>query len=138
MLQLDLPYPTALTSKDIRRLQHYYYGTTYLSSVFCALRGRRRTATEKQLYTNCSALSFFFDDLVDDFKKNGDATDDWHGKIYDFAEANDNRGLSVHFLHNIYDHLPPEHIAEFKEYMHRVFEVAIRGASATRSCPANR
>ncbi len=131
MLQLRLPFPTALTSKDVRRLQHYYYGTTYLSSVFCALRGKPRTAAEKELFTQCSALSFFFDDLVDDFKKHGNGADDWQGRIYAFAESADERGLAVHFLHSIYENLPPEHVAEFKVYMHRVFEVQFEGRRQT-------
>ena len=127
ILQLDLPFPAALTSKDVRRLQHYYYGTTYLSSVFCALRGRWRSPAEKRLFTNCSALSFFFDDLVDDFKKHGDEEENWQGKMYEFAEASDERGLAVHFLHNIYLHMPTEDVAAFKSFMKQVFEVQFEG-----------
>ena len=40
---LALPHAEALKSKEKRRLQHYFYGTTYLSVVFCMVRNRIRT-----------------------------------------------------------------------------------------------
>lgn len=138
ILQLGLPYPDLLTGKDVRRLQHYYYGTTFLSCVFCTLRGRWRSAEEKRLFTNLSALSFFFDDLVDDFKKHGPgdtqpadnqrvecaSTD---SNIYGFAKTSDERGLAVHFLHNVYRQLSENYMMEFRMFMHRVFEVQFEG-----------
>ncbi len=130
ILALRLPFGDALTNKDLRRLQHYYYGTTYLSVVFCALRGRWRSEAEKQLFTNLSALAYFFDDLAEAFeaqkfeRKTGAAGD---LLLFEFAEKTDARGLAVHFLKNVYSSLPPRSGEQFQAFMHRVFEAETEG-----------
>ena len=116
---LALPHPETLNSQEKRRLQHYFYGTTYLSVVFCALRGYPRSRREKHLFTNLAALAYFFDDLVD--------ADDsgilWQDNPEAFGRAADKRGLALHFLHNVYRELPPGNLARFKDFMHRVFNL---------------
>jgi hypothetical protein len=123
---LALPHPESLTSKEKRRLKHYFYGTTYLSSIFCILRGRTRSRREKHLFTNLAALAYFFDDLVDAFREKDDSGILWLDNPERYGQTADPRGLALHFLHNIYRELPPGDLAQFKEFMHRVFNVETR------------
>ncbi|MBV6440852.1 MAG: hypothetical protein EPGJADBJ_02527 [Saprospiraceae bacterium] len=120
---LALPNPEALTSKEKRRLKHYFYGTTYLSAVFCMLRGYPRSRNEKHLFTNLAALAYFFDDLVDAFRGRDDSGILWQNNPEQYGRAADPRGLALHFLQNIYNELPPASLMLFKEFMHRVFNV---------------
>ena len=124
---LALPHPEALTSKEKRRLKHYFYGTTYLSAVFCILRGRTRTHREKHLFTNLAALAYFFDDLVDAFRGRDDTGMLWLDNPEEYGHTADPRGLALHFLHNIYRELPPGDLTQFKDFMHRVFNIETRG-----------
>ncbi len=123
---LALPHPESLTSKEKRRLKHYFYGTTYLSSIFCILRGRTRSHREKHLFTNLAALAYFFDDLVDAFREKDDTGIRWLDNPELYGQTADPRGLALHFLHNIYRELPPGDLAQFKDFMHRVFNVEMR------------
>ncbi|MBX2893420.1 MAG: hypothetical protein KF734_21080 [Saprospiraceae bacterium] len=127
---LALPHAEALTSKEKRRLQHYFYGTTYLSAVFCLLRGYPRNAREKHLFTNLAALAYFFDDLVDSFRGRDDSGILWLDNPELFGQTADPRGLALHFLDNIYRELPPGELPQFKEFMHRVFNVETAGRQA--------
>jgi len=124
---LALPHPESLTSKEKRRLKHYFYGTTYLSAVFCMLRGRTRTRREKHLFTNLAALAYFFDDLVDAFRGRDDSGILWQDNPEEYGHTADPRGLALHFLHNIYRELPPGDLAQFKDFMHRVFNIETKG-----------
>jgi hypothetical protein len=124
---LALPHPESLSSKERRRLQHYFYGTTYLSIIFCSLRGRTRTHSEKRLFTNLAALAYFFDDLVDAFRGSDDSGILWQDNPEEYGRTADERGLALHFLHNIYASLPPAHLDEFKLYMHNVFNIETAG-----------
>lgn len=123
---LDLPHPEALTSKEKRRLKHYFYGTTYLSTVFCILRGYPRSRREKHLFTNLAALAYFFDDLVDAFRERDDASIFWQNNPEQYGQTADPRGLALHFLNNIYRELPPDNLTQFRDFMHRVFNVETR------------
>ena len=49
---LKLPAGLALSAPEKRRLKHYLYGTTYLSVLFCALRGHTRDAQEEDRFAN--------------------------------------------------------------------------------------
>jgi hypothetical protein len=124
---LALPHPEALSSKEKRRLKHYFYGTTYLSVIFCCLRGRTRTRREKQLFTNLAALAYFFDDLVDAYRSHDRSGHIWQDNPETYGATADERGLALHFLHNIYAALPAEDLAEFKAFMHQVFNVETAG-----------
>jgi hypothetical protein len=124
---LALPHPELLSSKEKRRLQHYFYGTTYLSIIFCSLRGRIRTRGEKHLFTNLAALAYFFDDLVDAFRNRDDSGILWEDNPEEYGRTADERGLALHFLHNIYAALPPADLEEFKKYMHCVFNIEAAG-----------
>lgn len=124
---LALPHPETLSSKEKRRLKHYFYGTTYLSVVFCMIRNRIRTHREKHLFTNLAALTYFFDDLVDAFRESDDSGVIWQDNPEQYGQMADPRGLALHFLHNIYEELPPADLAEFKNIMHEVFNIETAG-----------
>ena len=124
---LALPYPDALLPAERRRLQHYLYGTTYLSVVLCTLRGYPRKRREKRLFTNLAALAYFFDDLVDAFRGRDDTGLLWQDNPEAYGQAADERGLARHFLHHLYLELPPGDLSQFKDFMHRVFNVETAG-----------
>ena len=127
MHHLGLHDPAALSAKETRRFRHYTYGTTYLAVLFCTRLGRRRTARERYLFSNLAALACFFDDLVDAFRGQNPA--DWTllETPEAYGRAADPRGLSLHFLKNICDKLPPERLPQFRELMQRVFRVEADG-----------
>ena len=124
---LELPVPERLSQKEKHRLKHYFYGTTYLSAVFCSLRGGLRTPEEQRAFTNLAALAYFFDDLVDVFRQTDDGGVLWQDNPEAYGQAADNRGLAIHFLHNVYAALSPGDVAQFKTFMHRVFNLETRG-----------
>ncbi len=125
---LQLPHPELLTSQERRRLQHYFYGGTLLSILFCTLRGRTRTLAEKRRLTNLAALAYFFDDLVDSFRHRDDTGILWRDNPEEYGlAADDHRRLALHFLHNIYDDLASDHLEVFRATMHRVFNVETAG-----------
>jgi hypothetical protein len=124
---LAIPHSETLSSKEKRRFQHYFYGTTYLSIVFGALRGRMRSRREKNLFTNLAALAYFFDDLVDAYRDSDQSGILWQNNPELYGQTADPSGLALHFLQNIYHALPPEHADEFKNYMHQVFNVETSG-----------
>jgi hypothetical protein len=124
---LQLPHPELLTSKEKRRLKHYFYGTTYLSIIFCSLRGRIRSEVEKHAFTNLAALAYFFDDLVDTFQQKDQSEVLWQNNPEEYGIAADERGLALHFLSNVYKGLPSGDLEEFKAYMHQVFNIETAG-----------
>lgn len=127
-LALKLPTPESLSPKEKRRLKHYFFGTTYLSALFCCLRGRGRTPEEKLAFTNLAALACFFDDLVDVSRQTDNNGAIWQDNPEVYGQTADERGLAIHFLHNVYAALPPTDIAGFKDFMHQVFNIETRGA----------
>ena len=123
---LDLPEGLAMGAKEKRRLKHYFYGTTYLAALMCCLRNQSRNRREKHLFTNLSALAYSFDDLVDVFQD--DALNVlWKDNPEDYGLANDQRGLALHLLHNIYRELPEQDLGQFRAYMHQVFNLETTG-----------
>lgn len=125
---LQLPDSEMLTSREKRRLQHYFYGGTFLSVIFAALRGRTRSREEKHRLTNLAALAYYFDDLVDAFRHRDDTGMLWRDNPEEFGlAADDHRRLAQHFLHNLYDSLPASSLNAFKSAMHRVFNVETAG-----------
>jgi len=124
---LALPHPDALTRAERRRLRHYLYGTTYLSVILCTLRGYPRRRREKRLFTNLAALAYFFDDLVDAFRGHDDTGVLWQDNPEAYGQVADERGLALHFLHHLYQELPPGDLEQFKEFMHRVFNTETAG-----------
>ncbi len=124
---LALPHPELLSSKEKRRLKHYFYGTTYLSVIFCSLRGSTRNVREKRIFTNLAALAYFFDDLVDTFRSQDTTGILWQDNPEKYGQTADERGLALHFLNNINQELPPSDLEEFRSFMHRVFNVETSG-----------
>lgn len=132
LLALHLPAGLALSAPEKRRLKHYLYGTTYLSALFCALRGRARDAQEEDRFANLSALACFFDDLVDAFGKSDDSGILWRDNPEEYGQLADKRGLALHLLYNVYAQLPPNKLTGFKAFMHRVFNVETSGRQTGR------
>ena len=132
---LGLPPAQPLKAAEIRRWKHYFFGTTYLAVVFAALNGHRRNRQERRLFSNLAALACFFDDLADTFRPNDDSGISWKGNPEQYGRTADPSGRALHFLQNIYEHLPPEHLAEFKQFMHRVFEVETAGRQQRSPAP---
>jgi hypothetical protein len=130
---LQLPHPELLTSKEKRRLKHYFYGTTYLSIIFCSLRGHIRSTEEKNAFTNLAALAYFFDDLVDTFQEKENNNILWENNPEEYGKVADERGLALHFLSNVYKSLPTQNLEEFKIYMHQVFNVETAGRQQKES-----
>lgn len=124
---LALPHPDALRPAERRRLQHYLYGTTYLSVILCTLRGYPRHRREKRLFTNLAALAYFFDDLVDSFRGHDDTGVLWQDNPEAYGQAADERGLALHFLHHLYREIPSGDLKQFKDFMHRVFNTETAG-----------
>jgi hypothetical protein len=124
---LQLPHPELLTSKEKRRLKHYFYGTTYLNIIFCSLRGKIRNEGEKNAFTNLAALAYFFDDLVDTFQHKDQSEVLWQNNPEEYGKAADERGLALHFLTNVYKALPVKDLEQFKGFMHQVFNVETAG-----------
>jgi len=123
---LDLPEGLAMGAKEKRRLKHYFYGTTYLAALMCCLRNQSRSRREKHLFTNLSALAYSFDDLVDVFQDD-ELNVIWKDNPEDYGLANDQRGLALHLLHNIYRALPEQDLGQFRVYMHQVFNLETTG-----------
>lgn len=128
---LGLPADMVLDSKAMRRLQHYFYGTTFLSIVFGLMHGRRRSTTEKYLFSNLAALSYYFDDLADAYRQEDPGEHIWLNNPETYGHRVDARGVSLHLLNNLYRHLPPDSLNEFKAYLHRVFNVETAGRQQT-------
>lgn len=125
---LGLPPHVLLSSKEQRRLQHYFYGGAFLSVIFMALRGRLRTPAEKRRLTNMAALAYYFDDLVDAYRQKDDSGILWKDNPEDYGlAADDHRRLALHFLHNVYADLPADSLVHFKAAINRVFNVETAG-----------
>lgn len=122
-LALDLPEGLAISAREKRRLKHYFFGTTYLAVLMCSLRNRARSPEERHLFTNLSALSYCFDDLVESFKTNNDSNILWQDNPEAYGLAHDKKGLALHLLHNIYKALPPKDVERFRDYMHRIYNL---------------
>ncbi len=131
MHSLDLPAGLALSTQEHCRLKHYFYGTTYLAAVMCCLRNQPRSPREKHLFTNLAALACCFDDLVDSFREGEDSSILWQDNPEAYALVADQRGLALHWLHNIYRTLSELHLGQFRAYMHRVFNVETGGRQRT-------
>ena len=115
---VQLPQDKTLSAAQIKRWEHYFYGTTFLSAVFCQLLGRGlRRPTELQTFANLAALACFFDDLTD--QNQPDKTQANSPEQY--GQMADKSGIAQHFLKQVYATLPAECIAEFKFYLNRIF-----------------
>ena len=132
---LALPPAQQLKAAEIRRWKHYFFGTTYLAVLFGALTGRRRNRQERRLFSNLAALACFFDDLADTFRANDDSGVLWKGNPEQYGRTADPSGRALHLLQNIYKNLPPEQLAEFEQFMQRVFEVETAGRQQRGPAP---
>lgn len=120
---LEIPGHFTLSNRERKRFKHYFYGTTFLSGIFCALRGQFRNARERWLFVNSSALGFSFDDLSDRIESQGFNFQN----IRQYGQGTPGRELAQHFFDNVKSNLPPNDFDEFQHYVKRVFEVETGG-----------
>lgn len=118
--ELALPDSDTLTSKEKRRLKHYFYGTTYLSVIFCSLQVRRRNHRERRLFLHLSALACYFDDLVDACPGQNEAAA-WLDTPEAYGRAADPGGRALNLLQKISRDLPARDLEQFRAFLHRVF-----------------
>jgi hypothetical protein len=123
---LSLPESADLSPQERKRLKHYFYGTTYLSAVFCLLRGKSRSKLEKKLFLNMAALAGFFDDMTDGGRRTADGGRPVTLDIELYGAMADRRGIAQHLLDRIYLDLPAQQLPAFKNYLQKVFEVELR------------
>lgn len=124
---LALPDPTALTPAEKRRFRHYFFGTTYLATVFMALRGRRRTQSERRAFTRLAALAAFFDDLSDRPALPTAVTTDPEA----YGRSTDPRGLAWHLLTLLRRDLPPASRPGFEAALTAVFRLETAQSQAS-------
>lgn len=118
----NLPAGMLLSDLEKRRIRHYFFGVTYLSAIFCALRHQRLQASERFVLFKLSALAAFFDDLVET-RRGGTALS---GTVDAFGRQADERGIARHLLQEVYGALSSNHHATFQVYLNRVFEAEIQ------------
>jgi hypothetical protein len=125
---LALPSTSVFSKTELKRIRHYYLGTSYLSVLFCSLRGSSRTQRERQLFFDLSALAAFFDDLVDEQR-----TVFRHGLVMTptdpvaFAQSSDDRNIGLHLYQKLLQSIPPENLSAFQEYLQRLFALELAG-----------
>jgi len=124
---LDLPKQMALNTRAMRRMQHYFYGTTFLSIVFGLMHHRRRTPDEKALFSNMAALSYHFDDLADAYRRGDAAQQTWLDNPEVYGIKADSSGLSLHLLRNVYRSVSDAWLEAFKDSLYRVFNIETAG-----------
>lgn len=127
---LSLPADVELSTAEEKRIKHYFWGTSFLSIVFCTLRGYKRTPDEFTQYMNLAALTALFDDLVDEFrKKNGSNVQ--NDTLENYCSVADSRGLILYLLKNNTDKLPPQYYAEFRGYIDKIFHIEVEGQQSS-------
>lgn len=127
----NLPAGMRLSNLEKRRIRHYFFGVTYLSAIFCALRHQQLRASERSVLTRLSALAAFFDDLVE--AQAGGTTRS--GSVDTFGRRADERGIARHLLREVYEAVPSSHHATFQTYLNRVFEAEIQAQQGENNSP---
>jgi hypothetical protein len=119
---LKLPNGALMEPRFRKRFKHYFFGTTYLSLLFCTYHGRRRHASDLGRFALLSALTCYFDDLTD-AQQNKMVNPEWLITPESYGRATDPAGLALHFLHSLYHDLPPGQLAVVKRTLNRVFKL---------------
>lgn len=126
-----------MSRKEISRMQHYFLGTTFLSTVFSCLIGRRRSSNELYLYANLSALASFFDDMVDAQRKQLSLHIMVPEDPISFGQMVDKRGLAQRLLDRVLQKLPSRNKSSFQENMQRVYAAEIGGQYSGKNLNIN-
>lgn len=116
-----------LDTHEQRRFRHYYFGSTYLASLMCCLRGRRLSHNEQELFGYLAALACFFDDLTDKYPAPTASPITKTADPETFGAEADHRGIALHLLHGIHQRLPAQNLRHFNALMHRVFKTETAG-----------
>lgn len=120
---LNLPSDQLFSNLAINRWRHYFYGTAFLSAVFCQFRGRKINRTESRRFSRLAALACAFDDSADglghqlDLPKHPEAL----GHL-----LNDN-GLALHLLQLVNAEMPSGAMPAFRADLNRVYQLEFSG-----------
>ena len=119
---LQLPEPTFLSSKEKRRLKHYFYGGTFLQLLFETLQPKCRSNDQGYRLSNLAALAYYFDDLLEVSQEQELQGFNWKDQPKAFGQRmDDHRQLALHFLENLHRQMSLDRQAAFDQVMHRVF-----------------
>lgn len=132
---LRLPADKMPDAREIRRWRHYVYGSTFLGTVFCVLRGRPRNHPELVRFARLAALACFFDDLIDTAEVQDNPLSSGENDPEEFGRNADPSGRALHLLHQLYPTLPQADLAEFKTYLQRVFDLETAGRQQQQKQP---
>ncbi|HMX40171.1 MAG TPA: hypothetical protein PK971_01155 [Saprospiraceae bacterium] len=113
------------SQRELARMRHYHYGSTYLAALFEAHMGRRRTSQERAAFFWLAALAASFDDLSEGAPQHPDG-----GSPEDFGAAHDARGLSLHLLQRVRRGLPLSSGPTFERHLAEVFEAETSASAA--------
>lgn len=121
-----------LSNREKRRLQHYFYGVSYLSIIFSTLRGQFRSRTEKHRFVHMSALAAFFDDLSDQIQSFDFLPDNPES----YAAAADERGIAQQWLQTVQSSLATTAVPDFRRHLQSVFTLETRARQRDNQPPS--
>lgn len=115
---LHPPATPVFSLREISRIRHYHYGTTYLRALFSTYLGRRARFSERMAFLRLAALAAFFDDLTDAVsgkKADTPATPEAYGAAHDL------RGIAPLWLQQVRAQVPPAGRPLFEHCLAQVF-----------------
>lgn len=129
---LKLPADQLLRNLPLHRRRHYFYGTAFLSAVFCRLRGKKISLVERRRFSRLAALACAFDDSVDGLSP--------RLALPELPEALgpllDDGGLALHLLRLVYAEIPPAVLPAFRTDLNRVYQVELAGRKRPSAQPS--
>ncbi len=122
---LKLPPNMELSAPEKKRIRHYFLLAGFAQSVYCHMRGQKKTPKEQLLWQNFAALTAFFDDLADRFAQENDTKN--LKEIENFGKIADQRGIANFLLNNIRNNIQKEKLNEFDQLTQQIFELETEG-----------
>lgn len=118
---LNLPSDQLFSNLTVSRWRHYFYGTTFLSAVFCRSRGRNLNLVERRRFSRLAALACAFDDSAERFGHQVavPACPEAMGLQFD------DDGLALHLLQLVYAEIPPESWPAFRADLNQVYQLEV-------------
>jgi len=120
----DLHLPETLkkcSASEIKRRRHYFFGTTFLSAVFCQLRGQKLNPAERRRFSRLAALACAFDDAADQLRRPTRHTPE------ELGNRLDDGGLALHLLNLVYAEVPDDALPAFQTNLNQVFHLELSG-----------
>ncbi len=117
----DLKLPSNQLFRNLagNRWRHYFYGTAFLSAVFCRLRGRKISLAERRRFSRLAALACAFDDSADGLSHQRALPD----RPEALGTLLDDDGLALHLLQLVYAEIPPAELPAFRADLNRVYQL---------------